>query len=285
MGVKYGNLNVDEKYSSAIEPNLYSDTVLIPGVTYTQKYQEGPAGGIFVHKLDGGNEVVPGTPGRDFTDETAKDDLIPIAFNNNFQKSRKIYGVQAAAVSFAVAEEYLADALNMTKEGRQYSGLACMVQEGTVSPNTTAVTDSTAVEVLTSLRKQIKDNKGKANFAMVSTDIYAMLLKLLGLATVMDPAIVSGELLKRFGLSILECNSFDKEDAKYYDSTGTLKTVDLTDVEMIVGYNEAVSILDNFEMYRLIDSENFAGSKAQVEYNTAFKVNSPKQLIIKKKSA
>jgi len=285
MGVKYGNLNVDEKYSSAIEPNLYSDTVLIPGVTYTQKYQEGPAGGIFVHKLDGGNEVVPGTPGRDFTDETAKDDLIPIVFNNNFQKSRKIYGVQAAAVSFALAEEYLADALNITKEGRQYSGLACMVQEGTVSSNTTAVTDSTAVEVLTSLRKQIKDNKGKANFAMVSTDIYAMLLKLLGLATVMDPAIVSGELLKRFGLSILECNSFDKEDAKYYDSTGTLKTVDLTDVEMIVGYNEAVSILDNFEMYRLIDSENFAGSKAQVEYNTAFKINSPKQLIIKKKSA
>lgn len=284
MGVKYGNLNVDEKYSSAIEPNLYSDTVLIPGVTYTQKYQEGPAGGIFVHKLDGGNEVEPGTPGRDFTDETAKDDLIPIVFNNNFQKSRKIYGVQSSAVSFALAEEYLADALNMTKEGRQYSGLACMVQEGTVSSNTTPVTDSTAVEVLTSLRKQIKDNKGKANFAMVSTDIYAMLLKILGLATVMDPAIVSGELLKRFGLSILECNSFDKEAAKYYDSTGTLKTVDLTNVEMIVGYNEAVSILDNFEMYRLIDSENFAGSKAQVEYNTAFKVNSPKQLIIKKKA-
>lgn len=64
MGVKYGNQNVDEKYASAIEPNLYSDTVLIPGVTYTDKYQTGPAGGIFVHKLDGGNEVVPGTPGR-----------------------------------------------------------------------------------------------------------------------------------------------------------------------------------------------------------------------------
>lgn len=285
MGVKYGNQNVDERYASAIEPNLYSDTVLIPGVTYTDKYQTGPAGGIFVHKLDGGNEVEPGTPGRDFTDEAAKDDLIPIVFNNNYQKSRKIYGVQAAAVSFALAEEYLADALNMTKEGRQYSGLACMVQEGTVSSDTTAVTDSTAVKVLTDLRKQIKDNKGKANFAMVSTDIYAILLKILGLATVMDPAIISGELLKRFGLSILECNSFDKETAKYYDSTGTLKTVDLTDVEMIVGYNEAFSVLDNFELYRLIDSENFSGSKAQVEYNTAFKVNSPKQIIIKKKSA
>ena len=285
MAIIYGNQNVDEKYSSAIEPNLYSDTVLIPGVTYTEKYQIGPAGQIMVHKLDSGNDVEPGTPGRDFTDEAAKDALIPIVFNNNFQKSRKIYGVQSSAVSFAMAEEYLADALNMTKQGRQYSGLACMVQEGTVSSDTATTTANNVVEKLTALRQNIKDNKGKSNFAMVSTSIYAMLLQKLGLAQVMDNAIVSGELMRRFGLTILECNSFDKATAKYYDKTGTLKTVDLTGVEMIVGYNEATSILDNFVMYRLKDSENFAGSKAQVEYNTAFTVNSPKQLIIKKKSA
>ena len=88
--------------------------------------------------------------------------------------------------------------------------------------------------------------------------------------------------MRRFGLNILECNSFDKKVAKYYDSANALKTVDLRGIDFVVGYNEATSILDNFEVFRLIDSENFAGSKAQVEYNTAFKVNSPKQLIIKK---
>lgn len=282
MPVLYGNQNVDEKYSSAIEPNLYNDTVLIPNVTYTDKYQLGPAGQIMVHKLDSGAEVEPGTPGRDFNDEKAKDDLIPIVFNNNYQKSRKIYGVQSNNVSFAMAEEYLADALNMTKQGRQYSGIACMVNEGTIFNDTNKVTESNAIGYLTALRKQIKDNKGQANFAMVSTDIYSILLKILGLATVMDPAIQSGELMKRFGLSILECNSFDKVAAKYYDSTNALKNVDVSKVDMIVGYSEATSILDNFELYRLKDSENFAGTKAQVEYNTAFKVNSPKQLIIKK---
>lgn len=282
MAVLYGTQNVDEKYSSAIEPNLYSDTVLIPGVTYTEKYMEGPAGGLFVHKLDSGNTVKPGTPGRDFTDEAAKDELIPIVFNNNFQKSRKIYGVQEAAVKFAMAEEYLADALNMTKEGRQYAGIACMVNEGTVSADTEAVTEDNAVEKLTALRKEIKNNKGKANFALVSTDIYAKLLNKLGLAQVMDSAVVSGELMKRFGLTIIECNSFDEAEATYFDRTSVEKTVDLTAVDMIVGYNEAVSILDNFAMYRLKDSENFAGTKAQVEYNTAFTVNSPKQVIVKK---
>lgn len=282
MAVKYGNQYVDEKYSASIEPNLYTDTVLIPGVTFTQKYMEGPAGGIFVHKLDSGNAVVPGVPGRDFSDEAANDSLIPIVFNNNFQKSRKIYGVQAAAVAFPMAEEYLTDALNMTKEGRQYSGLACLVEEGTTVNDTTDITASNAVETLTALRKQIKDNKGKANFALVSTDIYAILLAKLGLASVMDPAVVSGELLKRFGLTIIECNGFDNATAKYYNNAGTLKTVDLTDVDMIVGYNEAFSLLDNFETYRVVDSENFSGSKAQVEYNTAFTVNSPAQIVIKK---
>lgn len=283
MPILYGEQNVDTKYSAGIEPNLYSDTVLIPGVTYTDKYQTGPAGQIMVHKLDSGAEVEPGKPGRDFNDEKAKDDLIPIVFNNNFQKSRKIYSVQANAVQFAMAEEYLSDALNITKEGRQYSGLACMAEEGSAFSDKTAVTESNAVNILTALRKQIKDNKGKANFAMVSTEIYAMFLKLLGLQQVMDPAVQSGELMKRFGLSILECNSFDKAKAKYYNSANELKEVDLTGIDFIVGYNEATSILDNFETYRLRDSENFSGSKAQVEYNTAFKVNSPKQLIIKRR--
>lgn len=281
----YGEQNVDTQYQAGIEPNLYSDTVLIPGITYTEKYQKGPGGQIMVHKLDSGKEVEPGKPGRDFEDEAAKDDLIPILFNNNFQKSRKIYGVQSNAVSFAMGEEYLSDALNMTKQGRQYSGLACMANEGTLLTDTTAVTESNAINILTALRKKIKDNKGQANFAMVSTEIYAMFLKLLGLAQVMDPAVQSGELMKRFGLHILECNSFDKKEAKYYDSANELKTVDLTGTDLIVGYSEATSILDNFEVYRLIDSENFAGTKAQVEYNTAFKVNSPKQLIIKKHTA
>lgn len=285
MAVLYGSQHVDEKYASTIEPNLYADTVLIPGVTYTDKYEEGPAGGIYVHKIKKGNKVVVGTPGRDFTDEAAADDLIPIIFNNNYQKSRKIYRVQANAVSFKMGEEYLTDSLNQTKEARQYSGIACMVNEGTVSADKTPITKANLVDKLTALRKEIKDAKGKANFALVSTDIYAMALSILGLQSVQDPAILSGELIKRFGLNIIECNSFDEETAKYYDKTGTLKTVDLTDVEMIVGYHEAFSLLDNMETYRLIDSENFNGSKAQVEYNSGMTVNSPEQIIVKKKNS
>ena len=51
MAIKYNELNVDEKYSGIFEPNLYYNPVLVPGVTCTDKYETGPAGQIYVHKL------------------------------------------------------------------------------------------------------------------------------------------------------------------------------------------------------------------------------------------
>ena len=48
-----------------------------------------------------------GTPGRDFTDENSSDTLIPIVLNNNYMKSKKVYGVQAAAVNTKLANESL----------------------------------------------------------------------------------------------------------------------------------------------------------------------------------
>lgn len=283
--MKYGNQYVDEQYLSAIEPNLYTDEVLIPGVTFSEDIVEGPAGGYYAHKLDDGAEVEPGKPGRDFNDEAAKDDLIQVSYNNNFQKSRKIYGVQAAAVKFNLGEAYLANSLNVTKQGRRYSALACMVNEGTVLEDKTPTTASNVVEKITAIRKAVKDNHGQANFLLVHTNVYAVCLQVLGLKETDDSAVKSAQLLKRFGLDIIECNSFDKTAVKYFDYSGEEKTVDLTDVEMICGYCEAFKLEDNFAVYRLIDSENFAGSKAQVEYNTAMRVVSPKQIIVKKRTA
>ena len=64
MAITYNTLNVDERYSSILEPNLYFNPVMVPGVTFTDKHQIGPAGQIYVHKLTTA-AVTPGTPGRE----------------------------------------------------------------------------------------------------------------------------------------------------------------------------------------------------------------------------
>ena len=198
MAILYGSQNVDERYSPIVEPNLYTDDILIPNVTFTSKYALGNAGQIFVHKLDK-KSVSVGTPGRDFTDVGADDTLIPIALNNNYQQSRKIYGVQANAVAFDMGEEYLSDAIATVREARRYSALACMVTEGTAYTSTSAITTADGcVEALLGLRKEIKDHHGEANFALVSTSVYALLLQKIGFAEVYDPAVRTAELLKRY---------------------------------------------------------------------------------------
>lgn len=282
MAIQYNSQYVDEKYLPILEPNLYTDTVIIPGVTYTDKYVTGPAGQLFIHKINKGNSIAPGAPGRDFVDAAAGDTLIAIQLNNNFQKSTKIYGVQANAVAFNMGEAYMQESIEEVRESRQYSALACLVKEGTADTDTTAIaTGAAAVAKLIALRKAIKDNHGKANYAMVSTEVYALLLGELGLREVYDPAIRTAEMMNRFGLRIMECNSFDLATAKYIDYTGTTQTVDLSDVELVVGYSEAFSIVPNLEAMRMKDSERFVGTLAQIEMNMGFRVTSPDQVIVK----
>ena len=277
MGIKYGNLNVDEKYSGILEPNLYFDSILVPGVTYTDKYQTGPAGGIYVHKLNT-TAVTVGTPGRDFSDEASSDTLIPILLNNNYMKSKKIYGVQAAAVDFDLANEQLSTATQEIKESRQQSALGCLVQEGTTSTVKTAIT-ANAVNAVLDEAAQIK--KGKANVVLCSPDFYALVLKESGknfTPVKNDEVAATGAIGDLYGFTWIRAAGLGEQDAKYYDSTGTLKTVALsktTPVDFILYNSEALSIVDNLESYRIVDSENFTGSKAQVEINTGMKVTTP----------
>lgn len=277
MGIKYGSLNVDEKYSGILEPNLYFDSILVPGVTYTDKYQTGPAGGIYVHKLDT-TAVTVGTPGRDFTDEASSDTLIPILLNNNYMKSKKIYGVQAAAVDFDIANEQLATATQEIKESRQQSALGCLVQEGTTSTVKTAIT-ANAVNAVLDEAAQIK--KGKANVVLCSPDFYALVLKENGkdfTPVKNDEVAATGAIGDMYGFTWIRAAGLGEQEAKYYDSTGTLKTVSLaktTPVDFILYNSEALSIVDNLESYRIVDSENFTGSKAQAEINTGMKVTTP----------
>ena len=283
MGIKYGSLNVDEKYSGILEPNLYFDSILVPGVTYTDKYQTGPAGGIYVHKLDT-TAVTVGTPGRDFTDEASSDTLIPILLNNNYMKSKKIYGVQAAAVDFDLANEQLSTATQEIKESRQQSALGCLVNEGTKS-NGDAIT-ANAVDAV--LDEAAKIKKGKANVVLCSPDFYALVLKENGkdfTPAKNDEVAATGAIGDLYGFTWIRAAGLGEAEAKYYDSTGTLKTVALhkapttsvdgSAVDFILYNSETLSIIDNLESFRIVDSENFTGSKAQAELNTGMKVTTP----------
>lgn len=278
MAIMYNQMHVDESYANKLEANLYYGSVLVPGVTCDDSYTTGPAGGIYVHKLTT-SAVEPVKPGTDFADVDAADELIPILINNNFQRSRKIYDVQAGAVSAALKDEALAATQAECREGFNVSGIACLAQEGAASADTTAPTVSNARELVVDARTEIVKDKGSADVVLCAPEFYAMILKGAGkdfLPTTNERIAASGQVGQYLGMTWVECSAMASTAAKYYDSTGAFKTVDLSGVDFIVYNHETLSAITNFNMARLVDSELFSGCKAQVEQNSGYKVRNAK---------
>ncbi len=294
MAIKYGELHVDEKYKPMVLPNLFYRTWMVPGVTF-QDVSTDNAGAWFWHKLSSSGAAAPGTPGRDFTDEAAADTLVQATFNNNFQRSKKIYGVQAAAVAIPVANEHMALAVNEVAEGKNMSGLACLITEGTASSDTAAITVDNFDKKILAERQAVVEAKGIADVVLCSPAFFATMLEKAGVKytpttnEMLLAAAAGGQVGNYLGMTWMEVNGFaNKTDIKYYDYTGTLKTVaaaDLAKVDFIMYDHNAFGAGDNFTMARLRDSERFAGVLAQTEDNVAFKVLEPTVVRVRKHAA
>lgn len=284
MSVIYNTQYVDEKYASIVEPNLYYDSVLQPGVTFTDKYTIGQAGGYFVHKLGAGSLLAPTTPAGDFSGVVTADTLIQIILNNAFRKEEKIYGVTAASVSYDKAEAEFQRILKEAGQGWQASGVACMAHEASEYGDTTAISDSNLKDYWVAIRKYLKNKKANPNFGLVSTAVYESYLKAVGdeYTPLRNDAIMSnarGGMY--FGMPIIECNLFNETAVTYYDYTGTLITVNLAHIDIVMGDFEAMSILTNLNTMRVIDTESFVGVKAQVEMNSGFRVTNSDRIVVK----
>ncbi len=67
----------------------------------------------------------------------------------------------------------------------------------------------------------------------------------------------TGNVGQWLGFTFVEANGLTGTALKYYDSTGALKTVDVSKVNYIMYYHEALSIISNFEVARIVDSGEF----------------------------
>ena len=282
--MNYGNVNVDERYSSLVEPNLYFDNIFEPGITYNDAYQgDANSGLVKIYKQKSDGTVGADTPAGDFKDENAENELIDLRLNNAFRKSKKIHRVAANAVPYSLADQTLSTAVQDCKQGEMAAGLACLAHEGTDLGDTTAITSKNVKSMI------LKARKGKAspNVVLASVDVFSAMLEAAGdqfTPVANDEMARSGQVGYWLGMLWKEANALEASEAVYYDHAGTKQTEDLTKVDFIMYDYMAFHKVDNLEETRIIDSENFVGSKAQVEINDGFRVSNAARVIVKKKS-
>ena len=138
------------------------------------------------------------------------------------------------------------------------------------------------------VRAEIIKAKGVADVVLCSPGYYALILKLSGsdyTPDANDQTAATGRVGQWLGMNFIECPMLAEESGQYYDYTGALRTVDFTGVDYIMYNHRALSIIDSVEAARLIDSEYFAGTLAQVEMNTGYRVTNPALVCVRKHKA
>lgn len=289
----YGSMNVDQRFAASFAPNLYHEAWMIPGVTFSNQYQSGVAGGYQVHRFKKEDTIVPGKPGRDFNHENAEDDLVSIVLNNNFMKSRKLYGVAINAIEANASEELMADTTKLARDSINGSGLAALVSEATAFEQTGTVDKDNIKDAILSVRAALA-SKGasSAKVILASPEAYSAFLGAAGkdFTTGRNESIQgTGVIRDWYGFTILEASQLGAGGSySYYNHADTLKTVSaetLNSVNFVVYDYRAFSALTNLEVYRLIDGgKDFNGVLSQVEVNMGFRVTNPDLVYVHKKA-
>jgi hypothetical protein len=263
--------------------------VFQPGVTFTDKYTLGAAGQIFIHKL-GKVTVTVSEPGVDFSDTNTADATIAITLNKAFRRSEKIYGATAAAVAYPVAAAHLEQALADIREAwNQEAAKVIITEKITVATGvvtgpasvlgTTALTAANIYKSIVDDRAALVAAGARPNALIVNPATYAFLLQSEEFVRASDLAYetaASGQVGQVAGLRVFEYQGLPTDIS--------INSIDRV-VEYLMYDADAFSIVTNVEVIRLVDSERFNGSLAQVEIVSGMKLTNTDRALVKFKSA
>jgi hypothetical protein len=279
----------DDKYSPLVEPNLFAGNVFQPGLTFTDKYQLGAAGQIFVHK-PGVGTVSASHPGADFEDAIVQDSLITIALDKQFNRSRKIYGATLASVSYPMAAAEMETAIQEVRAAWNLEAAKALVGATgvIVDDNIKTVCDvdgSDIYNTIVNTRAKLRAAKANPNTLIVSPATYAKLLKAPEFqrsTQISDNTIANGIVGRIAGLNVFEYESLEDAAANGATIGGITWVAADDELEYVMYDSDAFSIVTSVEAVRLVEEPTrFVGTLAQVQIVSGFKVTNPSRVGIK----
>ena len=284
MALVVNGATVATAMSPIVEAGLYADEIFIEGKTFTSQYDVDSAGQIQVEKYSPDMEVKAKVPGSNFSDKDYKNTVININTNNAFQYSQKVPAYFEATMPTSVKMNQTLRTTENVRIGRQKAGLAALVHGGTESTNNEAITETNFKEEFLKDRKILVDKFAKPNVAITSTEVYNIMLKLAGTEftpSTNENVVTTGQVGYWMGILWIEAPLLGGS-LSFLNESGVEQAVDTANIDYILYDYKAYSIIDKLTMLRVIDSEEFAGSKIQEEIDTGFKVTNADCVLVRK---
>lgn len=285
MALVVGSAGVATGMSPVVEQALYADDVFVDGISFTSKHEVGNAGQIQVVKYSAASSIEPKAPGSNFSDEDYANNLLDINCNNAFQRSVKVPAFYEATMPIDVKADRTWDVTRAVGLGRQKSGIAILVKNGTDAADTTTVTKSNVKDLVINGRQALIKKNARPNVIIASPEVYGCMLKAAGTEYVPmfnEEVARTGRIGSYMGIVWFESSLLDGASSyKYIKADGNVDTVDCSKVDYILYDGNALSIIDKLVALRVIDSEMFMGSKIQEEIDTGFLVTNADCVLVK----
>lgn len=286
--LKYGDLLLPSRYSNLLLTNFFYNSFLQPGVTYTDRYQMGTAGQIFVPKLNP-IEVKLAEPCSEF--ECSEFELVQITLNCTYMSSKKICALQETVVDYALISETVRLSARELAEAWNKSGIAALLTEGvgqTVERPMPKNLEDLKLDILSAHTTLYKQNRN-GRVVLCSPDFYQLVMQYAGTLcppSINDRMIYSGEVGEWLGLRFINLNLLQEATAplEYNNYAWEKKVVNGNDMEKVayILYDpEAFSVLINFSRSRMIESPDFMGQYVQTVLNSGFRVTDDKSIFIR----
>lgn len=279
--------NTDEKYVALVEPNLFAGNVFQPGITFTDKYQVGAAGQLFVHK-PGVGTITPTAPGADFSDVIQQDSLITISLDKQFNRSRKMYGATANSVAYDTAAVELEMAIQEVRAAWNLQAVKSLIGETNILKDDNILTltaDTTIYDTIVNSRQKLREAKANPDSLIVSPKVYGNLLKApeFQRSVVTDDAVIRDAYVGRIaGLNVYEYESLNSAAVNAAVIGGITWVAADDELEYIMYDSDAFSIVTSVEMIRVVDEPSrFYGTLAQVQIVSGYKLTNPSRALIK----
>lgn len=294
---------VDTTFSPVLVKNLFKDNTFIPGVTFTDKYNE-RAGQIYARRLGktaATSKDATTSGGLDLTHTETADSLVLIQKKDAISRSEKCYDLVEKLRMSGKSVDKIAEVSEEFKEGLQIKWMSYLlaptvlasgvgVGGATRSSNTTADTGlDTLIASILADRQQIRVNGGVADVLIISPEMETLFLSNAyksGNAFVPETneeILKTGKIGRLYGMNVFTSNLIGAGTPSVLPVAGNApaNSGDAANCEYIIYDHDAFAIATDIEGLRLVNAIDFMGSYAQVQGITGGGVTNPALAIAK----
>lgn len=269
-----GAATVATGMSPIVDAALAADDIFIDGLSYSSEHEIGNAGQIQV--VCGTVDAIdPTVPGGDFSHNAYANTVKDINCNNSFKDSVKVPAYFEASMPVDVLMSKTLQVTESCRVGRQKAILAALCY-GLTDDQKAAVTGVVDTDIMTA-RAALRKKNAKPNVVIADVDTYSAMLATAGTKYVPyknEEIVTTGRIGFYLGMLWIECPLMGEtsQSVKFYDASGTLRTVDVSAVKFIMYQADKLAVVDRLDGLRVKESESFFGSLVQEELVTGILV-------------